>query len=179
MKLRELLRPPSSMPVLPDEDNENSSLGQKLIKSSQQKIQKKAKSEYEKSMKIGQAVWSTPESGKAADERNTPGNMFEDCYDEHLAALSTHSKSHSLTAAFDEKRHAAASWNQRNASSNFGYRDEQHKVKKVETQHEAGRFSQALCGEIKNRSIRTTTANHESVGSRTSLGSGAWVPGNR
>ena len=78
-KLRELLRPPSSMPVLPDEDNKNSSLGQKLIKSSQQKIQKKAKSEYEKSMKIGQAVWSTPESGKAADERDNPGNMFQDC----------------------------------------------------------------------------------------------------
>ena len=47
-KLRELLRPPSSMPVLPDEDNENSSLGQKLIKSSQQKIQKKRRANTRK-----------------------------------------------------------------------------------------------------------------------------------
>ena len=67
-------------------------------------------------MQIGQAVWSTPDAGGAAEDRGKPGNMFEDTYDEHIAALSDmRSKCNSHTAPFDEKRNAAATWNRNNA----------------------------------------------------------------
>ena len=105
MKLRELLSPSSNTPVVPDEDNENPSLAQKLIRSTQNKIQKKKKTEYEKSMQIGQAVWSSPHAEGAAEDRGKPGNMFEDTYEEHIAALSdTRSKCNSHTQRRSTKR---------------------------------------------------------------------------
>ena len=71
-------------------------------------------------MHIGQAVWSTPALEGAADDRDQPGNMFEDKFDEHIAALSeVRSTKNSSSAPFDEKRNAAATWNRNDASANL------------------------------------------------------------
>ena len=81
---------------------------------------KKKGSEYERSMQIGQAVWSTPRRDGAADDREKPGNMFEDNFEEHIAALNgVQSTQKSFSAPFDEKRNAAATWNRNDAATNW------------------------------------------------------------
>ena len=83
-------------------------------------MKKKKGCDYEMSMHIGQAVWSTPPLQGAADARAQPGNMFEDTFDEHIAALSeVRATKNSSSAPFDEKRNAADTWNRNDASKNL------------------------------------------------------------
>jgi hypothetical protein len=68
-------------------------------------------SEYDRSIRTGCAVWATPETGKAADERKAPGHMFEDKVEEILAGKRTSTaEAESSHAPFDEQRNAAATW---------------------------------------------------------------------
>ena len=119
-KLQELLAPPCKKTESADGTNENASIAEQLIANSKKKIKRKKGNDYERSMQIGQAVWSTPTLAGAADERDKPGNMYEDTFDEHIAALSeSRSTKNSFSAPFDEKRNAAATWNRSDASSNL------------------------------------------------------------
>ena len=120
VKLRELLSPLCNKPDSEQQANENSKLAGKLIASIKKKANRQKTNNYEKSMQIGQAVWSTPVAEGAADERTKPGNMFEDTCEEHIAALKDmRSKNNSHSAPFDEKRNAAATWNRSNAMANL------------------------------------------------------------
>ena len=68
--------------------------------------------EYEQSHRIGERVWKTDPSGVEASERVCPGNMFEESYQDHLAALTAYTNNKNThEAPFDEKRDAAASFN--------------------------------------------------------------------
>ena len=69
--------------------------------------------EYEGSHRIGEALWKTDVLGTDAMQRTSPGHMYEESFEEHLAALSTSSKEKATTheAPFDVSRHAAASFN--------------------------------------------------------------------
>ena len=56
-------------------------------------------------------VWKTDNCTKKADERQKPGHMFEDSFEEHLLALTQAKKEESSKdAPFDSQRNAAASW---------------------------------------------------------------------
>ena len=48
--------------------------------------------EYEQSHRIGERVWKTDSSGVEAGERASPGIMYEESYQDHLAALSLRGK---------------------------------------------------------------------------------------
>ena len=87
-KLHELLSPPCSKTESANGKNESTSLAEKLIATTKKKMKKKKSSDYERSMQIGQAVWSTPSLEGTAEDRGKPGNMFEDTFEEHLSALS-------------------------------------------------------------------------------------------
>ena len=67
--------------------------------------------EYQQSHRVGEKVWKTDPVAVAASERANPGNMYEESYKDHLAALSLRDKTATGLSAFDEKRDAAASYN--------------------------------------------------------------------
>ena len=97
--------------------SEPASTGTKL-KASVKKQMKEGN--YERSIAIGQAVWSTPDIEVKAEDRGNPGHMFEDSFQDHIAALSTASaKADKFTAPFDPERNAAANWNQPNAGNDL------------------------------------------------------------
>ena len=97
---------------------DDDSLGEKCIASTKNKlrasdsgpVKKKARlNEYEHSHRIGERVWKTDSSAVEAGERGTPGNMYEQTYQDHLDALKQQGKeAHHQNAPFDEKRDAAA-----------------------------------------------------------------------
>ena len=63
-------------------------------------------------------MWKTDSTGVEAGERSCPGNMFEESYQDHLAALAVRGKNADAhDAPFDEKRDAAASYNPAGFSS--------------------------------------------------------------
>ena len=98
-------------------DSEPSATGAKFKASVKKQLKE---GNYERSIAIGQAVWSTPDTSVKAGDRSNPGHMFEDSFQDHIAALSTASaKADKFTAPFDEKRNAAANWNQPNAGNNI------------------------------------------------------------
>ena len=43
--------------------------------------------EYIKSQQIGESVWKAPTSNTAAEDRQNPGHMYEDTFQDHLLAL--------------------------------------------------------------------------------------------
>ena len=68
--------------------------------------------EYRLSHAIGERVWKTAKCDKHADDRTTPGHMFEHNYSEHLSALlKRRNTEQKVKAPFDEERDAAASYN--------------------------------------------------------------------
>ena len=76
--------------------------------------------EYDKSMRLSDAVWATEPSGKSADTRTTPVHTYEATYAEHIAALTQSKKNISTSEApFSEGRNAAASWNRDEAAKHL------------------------------------------------------------
>ena len=70
------------------------------------------KQEYEISMRLAFDVWSTHAFPTPAAERGSPGDMYENSFEEHLTAKRTakRASTSSYTAPFQEARNAAASW---------------------------------------------------------------------
>ena len=80
-------------------------------------MQRKA---YITSIRIGEALWKTPEICTAAADRKKPGHMYEDCFDQHISALTNTSGTHDSNGApFDENRNAAANWFRDNAETHL------------------------------------------------------------
>ena len=78
-------------------------------------LRKKA---YANSIRIGEAVWKTSTNTSKADEREKPGHMFEDTYEDHIAALTVNAKAKdTFSAPFDVQRSAAASFVRQNGSA--------------------------------------------------------------
>ena len=81
------------------------------------KIQKAARQggrglEYQHSHRVGEQLWKTEPVDAGASDRADPGNMFENSYQDHLAALTETKKDRDAhDAPFDHERDAAASFN--------------------------------------------------------------------
>ena len=76
--------------------------------------------EYHRSIALGINLWQTPRSEVSADDRQEPGHMFADSFEDHIAALKN--KDHKVLktdAPFEEKRHTAAFWYEGNAANNL------------------------------------------------------------
>ena len=90
------------------------SMGTKLLSSQKRNLRQ---IEYERSISIGRSVWKTADLSSAADDRDSPGHMFADTYHEHVQALrACKTTDQQRSAPFDEERHAAATWEGKNAS---------------------------------------------------------------
>ena len=51
-------------------------------------LQRKLKeNEYQRSIALGINLWQTPKSESPADERDKPGHMFAESFEDHIAAL--------------------------------------------------------------------------------------------
>ena len=75
------------------------------------------KQEYEISMRLAFDVWSTHAFPTPAAERGSPGDMYENSFEEHLTAKRTAKRaSTSYIAPFQEARNAAATWHPTDAS---------------------------------------------------------------
>ena len=93
-------------------------VGQKLKKAASQKLQRAR--EYEQSHRVGEAVWKTGPLLTALSDRKSPGNMHEESWKEHVAALAERSKEQDLhEKPFDEGRSAAATYASPGAEANL------------------------------------------------------------
>lgn len=93
-------------------------VGQKLNKAVSKKLQRSL--EYEQSHRIGEQVWKTDPLLSAVCDRGTPGNMHEDTWEDHVAALAAPSdRKDAFEAPFEEMRSAAASFVRRDAARNL------------------------------------------------------------
>ena len=82
---------------------------QKLKKAAAQRLQRTR--EYEQSHRVGEAVWKTDPLLTAVSDRHSPGNMHEQSWQAHVAALTERSTERDLyDTPFDEGRSAAATF---------------------------------------------------------------------
>ena len=81
---------------------------------------KTLRSDYDRSIRTGCAVWGTDDNDIAAEDRDDPGHMYAGLQEAILTSKRT-SKVGSKTsnAPFDEARHMAASWNASDANDNL------------------------------------------------------------
>ena len=106
--LRGILAPPNLV-VEEDCDVDEKGTHKKTQKFLQSSKKTSLRHEYNKSMEIGSAVWSTPPTEKAAVEKRCPGHMYEDEVKEHIAARRIRKeKKGDVNAPFNEERNAAA-----------------------------------------------------------------------
>ena len=86
-KFQELLQ--SASTNVSDEKQDNDATESKSKKFRQSVSDRQARKQaYESSIRIGEAVWKTQNTCGAADDREKPGHMYEDVYQDHLTALS-------------------------------------------------------------------------------------------
>ena len=100
-----------------EEENDVLRNGGKFKKVLQRKIKE---TEYHRSIALGINLWQTPRSEIPIDDRQNPGHMFADSFEDHIAALKN--KDHQVLktdAPFEEKRHTAAFWYEGNAANNL------------------------------------------------------------
>ena len=92
--------------------------GQKLKKATAQRLQRTR--EYEQSHRVGEAVWKTGPLLTAISDRDAPGNMHEDSWQAHVAALTRRSEERDLyETPFAEGRSAAATFARPDAQTNL------------------------------------------------------------
>ena len=85
-KLADLLRPSGTTATADQDENVKTQTTAKKLKASLSR-RKPHLQEYIKSQEIGESVWKAPITNTAADDRENPGHMYEDTYEDHLAAL--------------------------------------------------------------------------------------------
>ena len=100
-----------------EEENDVLRNGGKFKKVLQRKIKE---TEYHRSLALSINLWQTARSEIPIDDRQNPGHMFADSFEDHIAALKN--KDHQVLktdAPFEEKRHTAAFWYEGNAANNL------------------------------------------------------------
>ena len=108
--LRQVLSPSTTnqVDVLEQDLRVDPKMGDKLKQKAKTTIMK---SEYQKSIEIGRAVWLTPGSDEPVIEKGCPGDMYQNEYSDHIAARRVLKETaNSANAPFNVERNAAATW---------------------------------------------------------------------
>jgi len=109
--LKDVLAPPGHAPCAEassGDEKKGKTTGAKMKQSLNRKF---IRSDYDQSIKTGNAVWATPEIDVAVEDRKAPGHMCEDNVVDILnAKRASGQKSETDQAPFDVDRHAACTW---------------------------------------------------------------------
>ena len=106
---RSLLLPTPEHEDMGDAENAETgaTLGSKLRKSSRKNAMA---AQFAKSMRLSQNVWASTDEILNFSSRVKPGHMYENNFEEHLAAKKSSKSSPEQVAPFDEERNAAAAF---------------------------------------------------------------------
>ena len=84
--LKDVLAPPGHAPCAEASSGDEKKAKTTGAKFKQSLKRKSIRSEYDQSIKTGNAVWATPEIDVAVEDRKAPGHMYEDKVDDILNA---------------------------------------------------------------------------------------------